>query len=258
MLLEATNIAKAYRTDRGPLTALDSVSIEVDDGEMVGLIGASGSGKSTMASVVTGLEAADAGTLSFMGEECDARLPLVKRPQAFRRAALNMQMVFQHPASSFSDRMKIGKGVAEGIAYRDVASKDDQSRLVSEAFEMVGLPASYEEKYAWEISGGECQRAAIARAVISRPRLLICDEPTSALDVTIQAQIIELLKSLCCELGMACLFISHDLALVRNICSRVYVLDKGSVVEHGPVEEVFANPQSPAAQLLVSSILTIE
>lgn len=256
MLLEATGISKTYRTRESEVIALDDVSIVVDDGEAVGLIGASGSGKSTMASIVVGLENADAGTLTFLGKSCDASLRISSRPAEFRRALLDLQMVFQHPGSTFSDRMRIGAGVAEGIAYRGVP-KEERPRLVAEALEMVGLPASYASKHAWELSGGECQRAAIARAIISRPRLLVCDEPTSALDVTIQAQIIRLLKGLIRDLGMACLFISHDLALVRDVCTRVYVLDTGRLVEQGSADEVLANPRSEAAQALVRSIITL-
>ena len=256
MLLEMSGISKVYRTHESEVIALDDVSIAVDDGEAVGLIGASGSGKSTMASIVVGLERADAGSMTFGEVSCDVSLRPSARPAAFRRALLDLQMVFQHPASSFSDRMRIGAGVAEGIAYRDIP-KSEHRRLVEEALEMVGLSAAYADKYAWELSGGECQRAAIARAIISRPRLLVCDEPTSALDVTIQAQIIRLLEGLIRDLGMACLFISHDLALVRDVCTRVYVLDTGRLVEQGSADEVLANPQSEAAQTLVRSIITL-
>lgn len=256
MLLRATDIRKTYRTRDGMFCALGGVSLEVDEGEFVGLIGMSGSGKSTMASVLVGLETADSGLIEFQGATCDASMRMSRRSGEFREALQGMQMVFQNPASSFSDRMRIGEGIAEGIAYLDVPKHEWEGRVL-EALDMVGLPRSYIRKHAWELSGGECQRAAIARAIISHPKLLICDEPTSALDVTIQAQIVHLLLRLCCEMGMACLFISHDLALVRGLCKRVYVMDGGLIVERGDSGHVFDHPRSDAAKRLVASVVSI-
>jgi len=256
MLLQADGISKTYRTREGLFTALDDVSLHVGEGEIVGLIGTSGSGKSTMASILLGLESADAGRIEFLGASCDAFAKMRKRPAEFRAALANMQMVFQNPASTFSDRMRIGEGVAVGIAYRGVP-KSERANRVAETLDAVGLPQSYANKHAWELSGGECQRAAIARAIISRPQLLICDEPTSALDVTIQAQIVHLLARLCRENHMACLFISHDLALVRGLCERVYVMDAARIVEQGTAAAVLESPQSDAAKRLVNSIIEI-
>ena len=256
-LLEVCNVGKSFRKRGGELfRALDGVSLSVEVGEIVGLVGSSGSGKSTMANVLVGLETADAGTVRFQGVEGDVSVKPSRRSREFREAQLGMQMVFQHPTSSFSPRMKVGEGVAEGIAYRGVA-RAERMPLVLDALESVGLPRAYAGKYAWELSGGECQRAAIARAIVGNPVLLLADEPTSALDVTIQAQIVRLLAELCAERSMACLFISHDLALVRSLCTRVYVLDSGRVVEEGPTTHVFASPHSDAAKLLVSSVIDI-
>ena len=256
MLLEVRGIRKAYQVRDGVFTALAGVDLEVDAGEVVGLIGTSGSGKSTLASVVAGLEVADAGTMLFDGAEADATIPMRRRPRDYQRAMSGLQMVFQHPASSFSERMRVGKGVAEGVAYRGVA-RSDQERMAMEALERVGLPRSYAHKYAWELSGGECQRAALARAIVGNPKLLVCDEPTSALDVTVQAQIVNLIARLCAEQGMACLFISHDLALVRGLCPRAYVIDEGSIVEEGDVADLFDCPKSDATRRLVASVATI-
>ena len=153
--------------------------------------------------------------------------------------------------------MRVGQGVAEGIAYLPEVPPREYGKRVDEALEMVGLPTSYANRYPWELSGGECQRAAIARAVISRPKLLICDEPTSALDVTVQAQVVHLLADLCGEMGTACLFISHDLALVRGLCQRVYVLDSGRIVERGSAQTLFDDPQAEATKRLVASVATI-
>lgn len=257
MLLEARDITKTYATRAGSFTALDHVGFSVDEGDIVGLIGASGSGKSTVASIVSGLELADSGTLSLLGASCDASQRISHRPAAFRAALRSVQMVFQNPQMSFSDRMRLGEGIAEGIAYLGVPKAEHAAR-VAQALEMVGLPQSYARKFAWELSGGECQRAAIARAIIGRPRLLLCDEPTSSLDVTVQAQIVHLLADLCREMGMSCLFISHDLALVRGLCSWVYVLDDGRVVEEGTPAQAFEHPRSEAARRLAASAVTLD
>ena len=256
MFLQAEGISKTYHTRGGRLLALSDVSLEVGAGESVGLIGTSGSGKSTLASILLGLETADAGTVALQGASCSATTRLAKRPAAFRRAMRDVRAVFQNPVASFSERMRVGEGIEEGITYLGVPKAERTKRML-EALEAVGLPASYAQKYPWELSGGECQRAAFARAIISRPKLLVCDEPTSSLDVTIQAHIVHLLVDLVRDLGAACLFISHDLALVRGICQRVYVLDSGRVVEQGSSDEVFERPQSQAAKLLVSSVVSL-
>lgn len=252
-LFEMRNVSKDYRARGGSFRALDDVSLRVCAGEIVGLVGTSGSGKSTAARIAVGLEAADDGSLAFKGQRCDAATRVARRSPDFRRAQLDMQMVFQNPASTFSPRMKLGEGIAESVAYRGV-EKADRRAKAHEALDAVGLPRAYAERYAWELSGGECQRAAIARAIIGNPDLLIADEPTSALDVTIQAQIVRLLYDLCRDRNMACLFVSHDLALVYGLCNRVYVLDGGRVVEEGPTEHVFNHAESDAARRLIASI----
>lgn len=256
MLLEVAGVHKTYDAKDGPFTALAGVGLNVAAGEIVGLIGTSGSGKSTLADVVVGLEAADEGRIEFNGASCDASVPMRKRSREFRQAMTQMQMVFQHPASSFSERMRIGQGVAEGVAYCGVSKGECEARAL-DALQQVGLPRAYAGKYAWELSGGECQRAALARAIVGNPKLLVCDEPTSALDVTVQAQIVNLIARLCEEREMACLFISHDLALVRGLCTRAYVIDAGAIVEEGPVAQLFDNPQADATRKLVASVATI-
>lgn len=255
-LLGVYGISKSYRTRDGMFQALDDVCLHVNTGEIVGLVGTSGSGKSTLASIIAGLELADKGEMRFQGAQCDVSSKMSARQPEFRKAMRSLQMVFQHPASSFSPRMRIGTGIEEGVAYLGI-SKPERKRLALEALESVGLPHSYMEKHAWELSGGECQRAAIARAIISNPSLLLADEPTSALDVTIQAQIVHLLANLCRDNGMACLFISHDLALVQGLCTRVYVMDEGRIVEEGNPETVFDEPVSDAAKRLAASIIEI-
>ena len=256
MLLEVEGVSKRYETRGGWFKALDGVSLNVDSGEIVGLIGTSGSGKSTLASMVVGLEVADAGSMTFQGVSCDLATPFKKRSREHRQSMVAMQLVFQHPGLSFSERMRIGAGVAEGVVYTGV-SKDESMDMALDALERVGLPRSYARKYAWELSGGECQRAALARAIVGNPELLVCDEPTSALDVTVQAQIVNLIAQLCDERDMACLFISHDLALVRGLCSRAYVIDSGAIVEQGQVARLFDDPRAEATRRLVASVASI-
>jgi peptide/nickel transport system ATP-binding protein len=255
MLLDVSGVSKRYRSEDGWFTALDDAHVAVDAGQIVGLIGSSGSGKSTLARVVVGLETADAGTMQLDGVTSDLSKPLRKRTKEQRKSLSGLQMVFQHPAASFSARMRILEGVAEGVAYRGHARGECEG-MALDALEQVGLPRSYVRKYAWELSGGECQRAALARAIVGGPKLLVCDEPTSALDVTVQAQIVDLIARLCAERGMACLFISHDLALVRNLCSRAYVIDAGAIVEEGPVSDLFQAPKTQATKRLLASIAT--
>ena len=234
---------------------LSDVSLVVGDEECVALIGSSGSGKSTLAQIIIGLESASTGTVEFNGVVLDPCQKARKRSTEQQTSLLDMQMIFHHPASSFAEHMKVEQGIIEGIAYHPGFDKKSASAQMRETLDMVGLPRRFEQKHISELSGGECQRVATARAIISRPKLLICDEPTSALDVTVQASIINLLVTLQHELSLSYLFISHDLALVRGFCDRVYVMDKGRIVEEGSVAQLFEHPQSDAAQRLLSSVL---
>ncbi len=254
-MLKVSGIEKSYSKAHSTLKALDAVPLYVADGGRTGLNGASGSGKSTLARIIIGLERADAGSLEFAGVALDPCGKANKRTREQKLALGQMQMIFQHPASSFANHMQIGQAIIEGIAYRPDFDKNRAHAQMHEALEMVGLPASYEHKHITEVSGGECQRVAIARAIISRPKLLICDEPTSALDVTVQASIINLLATLRQELSLSCVFISHDLALVRGFCERVYVIDHGKIAEEGMTKEVFENPQSAITQRLLKAAL---
>ena len=257
MLLEAHDITKVFGRGDDALTAVDTVSLSVAEGECVGLIGESGSGKSTFGNILVGLECADTGSLVFDGVDCEVCAAHGKRSAAAKAALLELQVVFQNPQGTFSDRMKVGTGIAEGIAYHKDIPRSRRRQLVLEALDAVGLPHSYAERHAWELSGGECQRAAIARAIIGNPKLLICDEPTSALDVTIQSQIIALLVDLCRKRSMACLFISHDLVLVRGFCSRLYVMRKGRIVEEGTCDDVFESPRDPYTRQLLDAVISL-
>ncbi len=252
MLLELKNITKFLPGHEAPV--LDQVSFALDKGERVGIIGPSGSGKSTLARIIARLERADAGSVMFNGatlrfgyEEPESAISNVvssrlsrahrRSPRSFRpsrgdrerihTAWLDMQMVFQNPEASFSDHFSIGRAVWEGAAYHPAfaqASKEEREEKVARTLEVVGLERTFATKRIFELSGGEAQRASIARAIIGEPKLIICDEATSALDVTVQARIMDLLKHLYSDHGMAILFISHDLALVQDFCDRIYSL----------------------------------
>lgn len=240
MLLEVDSITKSFPDQTAPV--LDRVSFALDEGERVGIIGPSGSGKSTLARIIARLERADAGSVTFNGARIhfggkagqDMKRRMSKRAKPSRAeqrqahvAWLDMQMVFQNPEASFSDHMSIGEAVWEGAAYHPAfaqVTREEREKKVLRTLEVVGLDRSFATKHAFELSGGEAQRAAIARAIIGDPKLIICDEATSALDVTVQAHIMNLLERLYSARGMAVLFISHDLALVQNFCDRIYSL----------------------------------
>ncbi|HHT17260.1 MAG TPA: ABC transporter ATP-binding protein [Papillibacter sp.] len=249
-VLNVVNVSKTFSAHQSTVEAVKNVSLHVGAGECVGLVGESGCGKSTLARLITRLEPVDTGEISLCGEKishlCGA---------ALRRAYRNVKMIFQDPRSSFDPRMTIGASIREAIKASTALSRRERAaesvRLLCE----VGLDASYDRVYPRQISGGECQRAAIARAIGAKPRLLICDEATSALDVSVQAQILDLLRTLRRQQDMAFLFISHDLALVSSFCDRTYVMRGGEIVEHGPTGDIIARPKHPYTQKLIGSIL---
>ena len=237
MLLNVQNITKTYvRTET--FKALDNVSLYVEQGECVGIIGPSGSGKSTLAHVIAGLEAPDRGTVTFNDvTRVSGKVHSRGKRMRIKTAWAGMQMIFQNPEASFLPSMTMGRAIAEGIAYQTRQeqmrlTKKERERMVNKALEEVGLPASFAQKHAFEMSGGQCQRAAIARAIIGNPKLIICDEPTSALDVTVQARIMELLEHLQQQHGVSLVLISHNMALVNSLCSRIYCLEAGHITDH--------------------------
>ncbi len=217
-------------------------------GQCMGIVGESGCGKSTTAKIITHLTIPDGGSIQLNGRET-----LSLRGKSLRKLYGEVQMVFQTPQDSFDPRCTLGDGIMEGMRNRGMRKRKAKERMY-ELLDMVELDGGFASRYPHEVSGGQCQRAAIARALAPNPQLMICDEATSALDVTVQAQIVELLKKLQKEQGLSLILISHDLALVQNLCDHVAVMYKGSVVEQGAADEVIRNPKETYTQMLVDSV----
>ncbi|VEF39180.1 dipeptide ABC transporter ATP-binding protein [Bordetella bronchiseptica] len=226
--------------NRRTLDAVKQVNLSINEGEVFGLVGESGSGKSTVARLIAGLYTPTNGRVLFNGVDLTG-LKDEKRMNAFRR---QIQMVFQDPYSSLNPRMRVQEIVAEPIRFHRLAEGEAQTRrVVADLLDVVGLGASAAQRYPHEFSGGQRQRICIARALATRPRFLICDEPTSALDVSIQAQILNLLKDLQEQLGLTMLFISHDLPVIRQMCDRVGVMLHGQLLETAATETLFTHPE---------------
>lgn len=238
-----------FASRREYVQASNNVSFQVHEGETFGLVGESGSGKSTIARVIAGLYQPNEGRVTFEGIDLTA-LKSEKQRRPIRR---QMQMVFQNPYTSMNPRMKVMDIIAEPIRFHRLTDNESQTRqIVHDLLEYVGLGRMAGVKYPHEFSGGQRQRISIARALATRPRLLICDEPTSALDVSVQAQILNLLKDLQQELNLTMLFISHDLPVIRQMCDRVGVMKMGTLLEVAPTEQLFSHPQHEYSQQLIS------
>ncbi len=233
---------------RERLHATNNVSFDIQEGETFGLVGESGSGKSTVARIIAGLQPLDSGNILFEGVDLTA----FKSERERRPMRRQMQMVFQNPYTSMNPRMKVKDIIAEPIRFHRLAESEAQIRqIVADLLDHVGLGARAGERYPHEFSGGQRQRISIARALATRPRLLICDEPTSALDVSVQAQILNLLKDLQDELNLSMLFISHDLPVIRQMCDRVGVMQKGTLLEVAETEQLFEHPAHEYTQGLI-------
>lgn len=234
--------------NRSYIHAIKDVSFSVYAGETFGLVGESGSGKSTIARAITGLYPPDAGQIIFEGIDLTA----IKSERARLPIRREMQMVFQNPYSSLNPRMKVFNIVAEPIRFHRLAENEQQVReIVSDLLDHVGLAKDAGRKYPHEFSGGQRQRISIARALATRPRLLICDEPTSALDVSVQAQILNLLKDLQEELNLTMIFISHDLPVIRQMCDRIAVMRHGELIEITETEQLFAHAKHEYTRELI-------
>jgi oligopeptide/dipeptide ABC transporter ATP-binding protein len=232
------------------LTAVDSVSFEMEDGEALGIVGESGSGKSTLTRALLRLTPTTSGEIVWLG-----RSLLELEGEALRRSRDSLQIVFQDPFASLDPLMTVAECIAEPLrALRPDMDAAERTRRVGAMLVDVGLDASFAPRRSPTLSGGQCQRVAIARAMILAPRLLVCDEAVSALDVSIQAQILELLTRMKRERGTSFVFVSHNLAVVRQLCERVLVMYLGRVVEAGPAREVFSSPRHPYTRLLLDSV----
>lgn len=247
-LVQMRDVRKLFRGAGAP--ALDGVSIELREGESVGIVGQSGSGKTTLARILVGLEQATAGSIVIDGVPADDWAGL--RPDDRRRLRGVVQMVFQDPYSSLNPMRTVGWTLRQAITAHDRRARNVDAQL-ADLLRSVGLSPDYARHRPQLLSGGERQRVAIARALAVRPRLLICDEPVSALDVSVQAQILNLFDELRAERHIAYLFITHDLAVVRQVTDRVYVMHRGTVVESGATNEVLRNPRAEYTRTLVAA-----
>ncbi|AXN31891.1 dipeptide ABC transporter ATP-binding protein [Vibrio coralliilyticus] len=247
--LRFTTKDSLFESRREYVQASNNVSFEVFEGETFGLVGESGSGKSTIARVIAGLYQPNSGKVTFEGID----LTSLKSEKERRPLRRQMQMVFQNPYTSMNPRMKIFDIIAEPIRFHKLTRNENETRqIVHDLLDHVGLGKMAGVKFPHEFSGGQRQRISIARALATRPRLLICDEPTSALDVSVQAQILNLLKDLQDELNLTMLFISHDLPVIRQMCDRVGVMQMGTLLEVAPTEQLFRSPQHEYSQQLIS------
>lgn len=250
-LLAARQLVKTFpRYGGGRDRAVAEVSFTLGEGEALGLVGESGSGKSTVARLIARLIEPDSGSIILAGEDITRAGGRRLRRGAYRK----MQMVFQNPLASFNPRRSLGEGIAEPLLNHG-GSRAEAAAGARALLRECGLPEDYAGKYPHEVSGGECQRAAIARALAIGPQLLICDEATSALDVTLQAQVMELLSRLKRERGLAFLFICHSLALVQDFCDRVAVMKEGAIVEQGETRQIISRPGHEYTRSLIRAAL---
>jgi len=250
-LVEVDGLVKWFPIDRSrKVQAINGVSFQIRRGESLALVGESGSGKTTTGRCLVRLLEPTAGRIRFAGQDVTA-MDL----RSFRRLRPRIQMVFQEPYDSLSPRMRIGRQIAEPLRMVPNLSAAERDRRIVEALDMVRLGPSALERYPHQFSAGEQQRIGIARALVTRPDLVVLDEPTSALDVSVRAEILDLLSDLQARLGLAYLFISHDLTAVRRVCDRVAIMYLGKIVETGDTERIFAAPLHPYSRALLSSVL---
>ncbi|MGN7861000.1 ATP-binding cassette domain-containing protein [Microbacterium sp. 22303] len=250
-LLELRDVNKVFHAlGREPVHALRDVDLTVEAGTITGLVGESGSGKTTIIKSIMGLEKPTSGTITYDG----INIPEA-RGATLKRIRREVQFVFQDPTSSLNPRMTVEKLVGEGLLVHDLEPDRKRRRArVAELLMQVGLSDRDLDRYPRSFSGGQRQRIAIARALAVGPKLLICDEPVSALDVSVQAQVLNLLQDMQEDLGFTVLFIAHDLAVVRQICSQVAVIQLGRIVEDGPAETVLEHPSHPYTKALLAAV----
>ncbi|MEU7563423.1 ABC transporter ATP-binding protein [Streptomyces eurythermus] len=245
VVLEATGVRREFGRGRRAFAAVDDVSVTVRRGETLGVVGESGSGKTTLGRMLVGLLEPTAGEIRYEG-----------RPHTGVNPAV--QMVFQDPVSSLNPRRSVGESIADPLRARGERDEERVRGRVSDLLERVGLDRAHYDRYPHEFSGGQRQRVGIARALAAEPRVLVCDEPVSALDVTTQAQVVALLGELQRELGLALVFIAHDLAVVRQVSDRVAVMRRGRLVEYGPADEVYDSPREPYTRQLLAAVPALD
>ena len=256
-LLRVTDLHKNFPIKKGVLIertvdevrAVDGVSFELEAGRTLGLVGESGSGKSTTGYCVLQLLRPTSGSIRFLGKE----LTELGRGE-LRRIRREMQIVFQDPYSSLDPRMTVGNIVAEPLQVHGIGTRRARRKTVQELLEVVGFNPEYTNRYPHEFSGGQRQRIGIARALALNPKLIVCDEPVSALDVSIQAQILNLLKDLQRDFGLSYLFVAHDLAVVRAVSDDIAVMEKGRLVEAGPADRVYSRPEHEYTKALLAAV----
>ncbi len=258
-ILEAFQIKKYFPIRKGfflkhvgDVKAVDDITLTVRKGETLGLVGESGCGKSTLGRTLIRLYEPTAGKINFNGNDF-----LKLSGSELRASRKNIQMIFQDPYASLDPRMTVGQVIEQPFIIHGLLSNSEREAKVKELLELVGLRPSHINRYPHEFSGGQRQRIAIARAIALNPELIICDEPVSALDVSIQAQILNLLKDLQEKLGLTYIFISHDLSVIEHVCDRIAVMYLGKIVEIADREELYKNPKHPYTQALLASIPTI-
>jgi ABC-type glutathione transport system ATPase component len=255
-LLQVENLVREYALPRDTLFgapqkvhALNGVSFTIQAGRSLGIVGESGSGKSTLARLVMALDTPTSGSVKLLGRD----LHVLPRDE-LRNARRDIQMVFQDPYGSLDPRQTIGRIVAEPLAAQGGTSAGERHQRAAAALDSVGLRSSDLEKYPHQFSGGQRQRIAIARALITRPRLIVADEPVSALDVSVQAQVLNLMQDLQAQFGVTYMLISHDLAVVHHLCDEVAVLWQGRIVEQGPPERLFRAAEHPYTRALLEAV----
>lgn len=253
-LLRVSHLTKTFPMPgsgfkRQAFTAVDDLSFEIAPGEVYGLVGESGSGKSTTGRLICGLERADSGSINYRGHDLATKSERERKP--FRR---EIQLVFQDSSTAFDPRNRVGRILEEPLIIAGVRDADERHGRALSALASVGLLAEHYDRYPHDLSGGQRQRLNLARALICEPRLVVCDEPVSALDVSVQAQVLNLLRDLQRTTGVALLFITHDMRVVRHMSDRIGVLYHGRLVEEGAAEDVIAHPSDPYTQELIDAI----
>ena len=246
-LIEVNDLHVRY----GDFEAVKGVSFSLGKGEILGIVGESGSGKSTVARTLIGLQKAASGTIAIASKHPTAQTP--------RHQAVSLQMIFQDAVGSLNPRMTVEQTLREVIAHQPAnpntqTPQHPNTQTPESLLSLVGLSTAVLDQYPRELSGGQCQRVSIARALATNPEVLIADEPVSALDVSVQARILNILRDLRTQLGLSILLIAHDLAVVKNVCDRICVMEKGLFVDEGPAAEVFASPKSDYTKRLLSAV----